>query len=334
MATGIQRNKNGLPEFTKASRMEWKRKMLVFSIFLMISIIIWTLNALSKNYTTEIKYPITYSRFPERKILISDIPDHLRLKVNAHGYELLSYKISTRPVPINFPVTSFAMNRLSGDTTRSFLLTRYAREQVARQLPADWDLLEIYPDTLFFQFARQTEKMVPVRPVINFELARDFTLMDRVVVSPESILVSGPDIYLDTLNALYTQTVSLGVLAKSYEGELDVAQYKRYAFEPKKVSCSIQLEKLTEVQVEVPIQITGLPDSLRMETFPHSIKVTGKVGLSKYDRIIPEAFWFEVNYSDVQENKSRLQVYMKTRPMALTNVDYYPQTVEYLLSVK
>lgn len=323
-----------LPDFSSKNRLEFRRRMLVFSFFLAISIIIWLLNALSKNYTTEIRYPITFSRLPENKILVSDVPEYLELKVNAHGYALLSYKLTNRPIPINFPVSSFAMNSLSGDSSRSYLLTRYAREQVARQLPGELQLLEIAPDSLIFHFATEVSKKLPIIPALTFEVEKGFTLKGPVMVNPDSVLVTGPDIYLDTLSGLLTRKTNLGILEKSYAGELKLKQYRGFTIPGEEVNCTIELEKLTEVQVRVPIQVNGLPDSLRLQTFPQEIRVSGTVGLSNYSRIVPEAFRLEVDYEEVLENKNRLQVRVVSKPEALTTVTIYPQTVEYLLSVK
>ncbi len=324
----------GLPEFSKIRQLEWKRKFLVFSFFLAISIIIWLLNALSKNYTAEIKYPITYSRLPENKLLVSDVPEYFMLKVNAHGYALLSYKLSRRPVPINFAVSSFAMNRVTGDSTKFFLLTRYAREQVARQLPSELQLLEIAPDSLIFQFAEEVDRVLPVTPMISYELGKDFTLLNKARITPDSVRVTGPDIYIDTLNSLLTEKRDLGLLEKSYKGSLRILNYDKIKTRQNEVQISIELEKTTEIQVAVPIQISGLPDSLRMQVFPQKIKVTGKVGLSKYDRMLPEAFFAEVDYNDVLDKKTRLPVTLRRQPDDLLNSTFSPKTVEYLLSVR
>jgi hypothetical protein len=178
----------------------------------------------------------------------------------------MSYKLSNRPIPLSFPVTSFTMNTLNGDTSRLYLLTRYARERVARQLPGELQLLEISPDSLIFRFATEVRRKIPVQPVINFKPGRNFTLKDGVRISPDSVWVTGPDIYVDT--------------------------------------------------------------------FPQEVRVTGRIGLSKYERIVPEAFWVGVDYKETLENKSRLQVQLRTTPEALNGVSFYPQTVEYLLSVK
>lgn len=317
-----------------ADRLRWKRKILLFSFFLAVSVLIWTLNALSKNYTTEIKYPITFTNFPEQKVQINELPEDLDLKVNAHGYALLRYKLVNRPLPINFRVSSFTMNRFSGDSSKFFLLTRYAREQIARQLPSELELIELSPDSLIFQFASEVKKLVKVQADISYDIEKQFTVMSGIELVPDSILVTGPDLYLDTLSRLRTEHKQLGLLDKSYSKSLDIKKYPGFSFETDKVQCNIKLEKLTELQIYVPIQIEGLPDSMRMQTFPPRIRVSGVVGLSNYERVSPESFWAEVDYSDVLENKKRIQVDLKQHPDFLMNLDFYPQTVEYLLSVK
>ncbi len=334
MAKDDPGKKSRLSEFTKEKQLEWKRKILVFSFFLTISIVIWLLNALSKEYTTVLRYPIAYSKFPNEKVLVSDVPDHLVLKVTAHGYPLLSYKFSKRPIPLNFPVSEFAMNRMPGDTAKLYVLTRYARERLERQLSSELELQEISPDTLMFQFANEVSRYIPLEPILDFEIEKGFTIINDVEISPESIMVTGPDIYLDTLAALNTERRSLGKLDKNFRGTLTIANYPKLNYQKAAVNCAISIEKLTEVQVKVPVQVVGLPDSLRMQTFPQRVSVTGMIGLSKYERIVPEAFRLEVSYDDVLDNKSRLDVQMKIKPEELTSADFYPKSVEYLLSVK
>ncbi len=307
---------------------------MLFSFFLVVSVLIWTLNALSKNYTTEIKYPISYTNFPEQKVQINKLPESLGLKVNAHGYALLRYKLTNRPVPINFRVSSYTMNRFSGDSSKFFLLTRYAREQIARQLPSELELIELSPDSLVFQFASEVSRLVPVVPAIQFILGKEFTVVGGVQLTPDSVLVTGPDIYIDTLTKLTTESRELGLIEKSYSEKLDIVRYPGFKLEQDEVECIIALEKLTELQMYVPIQIVGLPDSMRMQTFPPRIRVSGIVGLSNYDRVSEESFWAEVDYNEVLENKTRIQVNLKQYPDYLLNLDFYPQTVEYLLSVK
>jgi len=325
---------NKWPSFTDREKLQFRKKLVVFSFFLGLSVVIWFLNALSKNYTTEIKYPVSYSKFPQGKVLIDEPPDHLILRVNAHGYALLRYKLVNRPVPVNFKVSAFTMNSLAGDPTRFYILTRYAREQVSKQLPSEFELVDMMPDSLIFHFARNVRKRIPVKAQLDFSVDRQFTTMNGIVLTPDSIWVTGPDVILDTMTAVRTQKMNLGSLSKSFEGKLSLESMKYLNAERDNVSCSIELEKFTEVVVDVPLEVLNLPDSMSIQTFPPKIRINSTVGLSKYEKVLPASFRAQVDYSEIAAGKTRLTVKITRTPDFLMNSDFNPKSVEYLLSEK
>ncbi|MFZ5941078.1 MAG: hypothetical protein ACOYXB_10950 [Bacteroidota bacterium] len=325
---------NKWPSFSEREKLQFRKKLLMFSFFLLLSVIIWFLNALSKNYTTEIKYPVSYSKFPQGKVLIDEPPDHLVLRVNAHGYALMRYKLVNRPVPVNFKVSAFTMNSLAADPTRFYILTRFAREQVSRQLPQEFELIDILPDTLVFHFARNIRKELPVKAVLNFTVDRQFTTVSGTVLTPDSIWVTGPDVMLDTMTAIRTQRVDLGTLTKSFEGKLALESIKYINAERDNVNCNIELERYTEVVVDVPLEVVHLPDSMSVQTFPPKIRISSTVGLSKFALVTPSSFRAQADYREVAEGKTRLTVRIVREPEFLMSSDFNPKSVEYLLSEK
>ncbi len=325
---------NKWPTFTEREKLQLRKKILMFSFFLMLSVIIWFLNALSKNYNTEIKYPVSYSKFPQGKVLIDEPPDHLLLRVNAHGYALLRYKLVNRPVPVNFKVSAFTMNSMADDPTRFYILTRYAREQVSKQLPSEFELLDILPDTLNFHFARNIRIKLPVKAVLDFTVDKQFTTKNDIVLTPDSIWVTGPDVILDTMEYMRTREMNLGVLSKSFEGKLIIDSPKYINSERDNVNCSVELERYTEVVVDVPLEVLHLPDSIAIQTFPPRIRINATVGLSKFERVTPSAFKAQVDYNEVLEGKTRLTVKLTRVPDFLMNKDYNPKSVEYLRTEK
>ncbi len=110
------------------------------------------------------------------------------------------------------------MNRPGQDSSRAYILTRYLKDQISGQLPAELQLLEIKPDTLHFQFARRASRMVPVRPDLVFALDGQFTTRDGILLEPDSVRVTGPDAILDTLGYISTERVDLGLLTRNYRG--------------------------------------------------------------------------------------------------------------------
>ena len=97
MENGFLQNWPRVPE---GQRLQLRKKILLFSLFLLISIFIWLLNALSKNYSSVIKYPLVFSGLPDERVFIGDMPEKLDLHINAHGYALLRYQFIRKPQPL------------------------------------------------------------------------------------------------------------------------------------------------------------------------------------------------------------------------------------------
>ena len=322
------------PKVPEGQKMQFRKRILLFSVFLLISVFIWFLNALGRNYTSQIEYPLVYTDLPQDRVFVGDLPENLDLRINALGYALLRYKILKKPVPISFKVSSFTMNRPGQDSSRAYILTRYLKDQISGQLPAELQLLEIKPDTLHFQFARRVSKVIPVKADLFFQLEKQFTTRDGIQLDPDSVTVSGPDVILDTLGYLSTERVDLDLLSKNYSDRVRLKKIQGLEYSSSRVYCAIELEKYTEVQLSIPIEVLGLPDTLVMQTFPSKIKFTGNVGLSKYERASNNNFRAVVDFSSLDEQSKELEVFVQNKPSYLLNYDYYPKTVEFLISRK
>lgn len=322
------------PRVSEGQKLQFRKKILLFSVFLLISVFIWLLNALSKNYTSVIEYPLVYTDFPEQRVFVGELPGNLDLSINAPGYALVRYKIFRKPVPISFKVSAFTLNRPGQDSSRAYIQTRYLKDQVSRQLPAELQLLDIKPDTLHFQFARRVSKKLPIRPAFDFQVDNQFTTKDGIILDPDSVDVSGPHLILDTLQYISTARTDLGLLTRNYDEKVRLNLHADLEYGISKVNCTIELEKYTEVQLSIPIEVLNLPDSLHLQAFPDKIKLTCRVGLSKYDRMDNNMIRAVVDYSTVDDRTNELDVSISNIPVYLLGYEYYPRSVEFLISRK
>ena len=113
---------------------------------------------------------------------------------------------------------------------------------------------------------------------------------------------------------------------------MHLSQKPDLTYDITRVECFIELERFTELQVSVPIEVLNLPDSILLQTFPSSININCKVGLSKYDRIESYPFRAVVDYEKIEERIQTLSVSIQNPPDYLLAHEYYPKTVEFLKS--
>lgn len=309
------------------------KKLLVYLFFVGLSTIFWFLNALSKEYTTSINYPVYYINFPENKVLTNDLPKKLSLRVNAYGFDLLRYKLSTAFLSNPFDVNKYTNNRIEGSSLNNYtLLTSNIKERIEKELSTGIRLEAISPDTIRFQFSPILEKKVPV--VLDLKLNYEQQFMKGGAILPEfdSILVKGPQSLIDSIHIAKTELLELSGLKKDTKKEIDFEKIEGVSFSPKKLTVNIPVERFTEANKNVSIKVDNLPDSVLLRLFPGDVKLSYFVGMNKYENITEDHFDVRVDYLEaIQGDGNKLKVELKRSPDFVSNVRFYPQTVTFLI---
>ncbi|KPL13815.1 MAG: hypothetical protein AMS26_13100 [Bacteroides sp. SM23_62] len=308
------------------------RRVLIFFFFLLLSILFWFLTAMNKDYMTSISYPVRYIRFPEKKVLVNDIPDRLELTVNAGGYTLLRYQLQSRINPIIFDVNSFSLNTVLGDPATLYILTSYAKDRIAKQLSSEIEILGISPDSLFFQFADKVSKKIPVKPSLDISFEKQYMQVGPYLVEPDSVTISGPELMIDTIEMVCTVPVIMSDVNRSFDMELEMQPLHKVEYDPLEVWIQVPVEKFTEASLKVQIEVINMPDSLILRAFPPAVTVSCQIGLSAYETLNEHLFRAVIDYAEVGNMLgNKLQVKMIKMPVYIQSVNFTPKSVEYIV---
>ncbi|GAB7087133.1 CdaR family protein [Marinifilum fragile] len=309
------------------------KKLLVYLFFVGLSTIFWFLNALSKEYTTSINYPVYYINFPENKILTNDLPKKLSLRVSAYGFDLLRYKLSTAFLSNPFDVNKYTNKRIEGSSLNNYtLLTSNIKERIEKELSTGIRLEAISPDTIRFQFSPILEKKVPVVLDLKLNYEQQFMKGGAILQEFDSILVKGPQSLIDSIHIAKTELLELSGLKKDTKREVDFEKIEGVSFSPKKLTVNIPVERFTEANKNVSIKVDNLPDSVLLRLFPGDVKLSYFVGMNKYENITEDHFDVRVDYLEaIQGDGNKLRVELKRSPDFVSNVRFYPQTVNFLI---
>jgi len=307
------------------------KKLVTYMFFVALATIFWFLNALSEEYTTTVNYPVSYSDFPSKKILSNELPSRLKLTVRAYGFDLLRYKLSFFQ-SLNFPVNEYTNNKMEKLGENNFLFsTNRMTSQVATQLSSAISVTHISPDTINFQFSSLIEKKIPVHLNSELKFEPQFRLGGDIVLNPDSISVIGAQAIIDSVKQVETDILKLKKLNETKKKKLSLVKIKGLDFVQKKVEVELIVERFTEAQKQVDLQVVNLPDSLFLRLFPHQIKISYLVGLKDYETISAEQFELEIDYAAIDSTSNKLKVNLKNSPLNVSNVSFYPDEVVYLI---
>lgn len=318
--------------FGKLTRLRPDRRVMVFLFFLLVSTIFWFLSILGREYTSTLRYPVRYRNFPDKMVLVGDLPSNLELTVNAHGYTLLKHYFSRRVLPLVFNVSSFSLNRIPDTETKNYyILTSVAASRIAGQLGADIEILDIRPDTLFFNFTEMVSRNLPVKPVLNIDFEPQFMIKGNVGVYPDTIVASGPATQIDTMQFVPTVPLNIKGLNESVEKPVSLSGYEMISFSESSVRLTIPVEQFTEASIKVPVEAVNLPDTLKIKIFPSGITVSYLVALTDYEQINSRQFRATVDYTSILPGSGRLAVNLVKQPDLIKTVRFKPRNVDFII---
>jgi hypothetical protein len=307
-------------------------KAVVFVVCLALSAFLWLLNSLEKRYTSRIVVPVKYVEIPKDKQLSGVLPKNFDLIVDAYGYTLLSYKLRLAFSPILLSVSDLVDNTFDrGNKYRYTISTGNHKEEIEKQISSEIKILSIKPDSLVFNFNKIITKKVKIKPNLKLGFENQYYIENEPTTFPDSLLVSGPKNILDTIHALNTVFLEYGKLTHTIEKIAAIQPIKGLTTEVTEVKLVVPIEQNTEVSFDIPIQVVNNPSDIVLKLFPGKVKVTCRIGLSKYKKLDYSAFRAYVDYDKISEKELRLVVSFESHSSAVLSVNYSPKEVEYIL---
>ena len=152
-----------------------QKKLRVFLLFLMLSILFWSLIKLSKEYITDVEFELVYSDIPNNKLIQNEPDQKVRLTLKTIGFKLLKYEF--RQKVLDYTLTE--IERKGGSMYYSE--TGSNINYLQAQLSAETVVLNIEPDTLFFDLGVKRSKKVPVVSQVEFSFKTGFNFVGIIL---------------------------------------------------------------------------------------------------------------------------------------------------------
>ena len=318
-----------ITDYVKVVKLRNNKRIVVFLICLAISTTLWFLNALSKNYSATISYPVKYINPPANHFLANTTPVKLDLKIDGQGFTLLRYKLlSFSPVIIDIENVTENLESESGTYN---VISKNLIGEISGQLSTEIKIIEIKPDVLEIVLDSLITKTVPVELDIDVDFVPQFNFKTQIKTIPNKVEITGPTIALEKILAVKTKVNILNKLDTDVSQEIDLIHPEKTTISPEKVTLIIEVEKYTEKEIKIPVEIINKPDKVRIKLFPSELKVLFTVGLSRFETIKPSDFGASVDYNSIVNDVNNLNITLYKKPEFIQGIRVIPEKVEFLI---
>lgn len=300
------------------------RNVFVFLLFLIISASLWFLNYINKEHTTTIYFPFKFENLPNEASLSDENPSQLKITIRGHGYNLLREIVEQVKFPIQFDAKSkthsFALYNCPYQKDKKYVLTVDLIPIASRRLGNDIKLIEIFPDTLFFDFVPKYNKKVPVKYYGKVSLNPEYIFNGEVKLSPDSILISGLKNAIDTVSAVYCTVPENKIIGDSKTVEAKLKEIKGVKFITSMILLNFPVEKYSEKSLNINIVPINFPDDLEVKLIPSVVNVSFKVPLSLFESIQESNFEAIVDFEKNKNSKIEIEINSKNKYIQISHI--------------
>ena len=277
------------------------REWLLLATSLLLAVLIWLLSNLSRSYSGVLGVPVVAECNLQGYSNVSSNSAMLSARCRAEGFRLLreSTRRSRRPVRVAFDRADLRYG--SGER---FFVTGNVMNNYLRQIFGDKvDVEDIITDTLYFTFAPENNKRVPVRFAGDFSYRTQYMASGPLKISPDSVTVYGEKARLDLVDHVSTGQLFLDDVHETQHGVLRLRRIKGVRLSDEEISYELPVSRYGEMRSELPVSVRNMPNGHHLDVFPSRATVilhcTFPVGRNPF-----ESFELYIDYEDFASSLS------------------------------
>ncbi len=246
-----------------------------------MAIFIWFFVVTEKDYENLIDVPISVVNVPDGKIILNRLPHRARVRVKGSGKDLIALGVGGG-AGIDLDLSGAGM-------AKTFLLG--PKDVFLSRTSGNTQPIEVVmPDSILVLLDDFYSRRMPINPNISVSVAPGFATVNDMMLSPDSVLVSGPRTLVNGLSQIETVPKSFSDLKFDLDETCALVPPESDYLELAKKETQIfwDVQQLIELSVSgVPVQVRNVPRHLSVYVVPSTVSlvlVGGGDLLARIDR--------------------------------------------------
>jgi YbbR domain-containing protein len=317
---------------------EQKRRhpnLQIFIICLLISIVMWMMIRLSRDYSQVIRFSVTYKGLQSDKIILPASDTVFLMTLQSSGYNILFRKFSKQKYHAEIDLSKYAP-KLQGNNFEINVDLGKLREMLSANFKQKDKIIAFMPENMNIRLDKAFFKKVPVILDAEMSFEKQYGLYHKVYFDPDSILLTGSKAQIKTIESVKTEKRSFSNLSSNTSVTLKLVNANnpinlRYSNDYVKVF--IPVVRYAEDFIEVPIQTDSIKSNEQVTFNPDKVKVYYTVCAPDIKKVTVDSFRVMVSLSASVNSKATniTKVLLKHSPSLVKILRIEPENVEFTM---
>ena len=313
--------------FRRLRLVKFNRNLLVFLVFLAVSIAFWFMQSLQETTEVSIDYALKIEEVPKNVIFTSDVPEVVTVNYTSKGWTACYHKFlknEPRELTVKFKdINHPATGKVIIDAT-------LLRRAVAKLDTKDMTYTSTSPSKIEAFYSKGRRKRVPIMLGGRVNTAPGRYLCSTALV-PDSVYLYAPDRLLDSIRSIQTEDITHEALEDTLVTRLALKAPHGVKLMTDSVTVKLNIDIFTDKTLQVPIYCDNVPKNKIIRLFPLNANVTFLVSSTHYSDIKPNDFIIVVDYQETATNPKWCKLHVSQKPDEVRNLRISPEYVEYVI---
>lgn len=255
--------------------------------------IFWFFNALNKNYSTNINFPVAFDYDKENYVPVKHLPSSIRMNVSGLGWDLFRKSSGLKVPPLIIPLERpTEIQKIVGSTLPALFSSQLEGLQINFVLT----------DTVYIDIDDKVRKRINLKLDSAWQyLHGDYGVVNDIKITPDTIWIEGPEKIIKELSDVIDLKLSQDNIDSDFIGEVEVTFPNDFLVKRDHpvVQVSFDVEKLMEVNSRVPLKVLHAPKEFRPSWNGLEINCTFRLPVSTMKAFSNDSLVAVINLKEV-----------------------------------
>lgn len=324
-------------QIKKVKEFVTSKDLWTFLFFLAVSASLWLMQTSSEKGESTIRIPIQYEEIPEGLRKTEKLCPALDVTVTDQWQTLFKYKAKSTFAFLGYGFDTIKIGRERLQEGNNIISSKSFENVLKEQLNANTKIENYAPNTIKVLISKIESKTVPVKLVGKIKFRPQYIQIGNIDISPDKVEIFGTKEELKKIDSL--ETVKADSLFEDvFENTTQIVPLKKndnISFQETQVQVDIKAEQVAEKTIDVVgINPQNVPANMSLKTFPASVSVKCKVGISNWEKVNSSSFTLFVDYKKIDNKSNKLSVETYRIDDGIFDVSLHPDQVEFIIETK
>lgn len=274
----------------------------------------WFLNALNKNYSTRITYPVRFEYDDSVYVPLSNLPQNVRLNASGYGWNLLKKTLRLNSQSITY--------RISNPLRTNYITGASLMVPITEQV-RDINVNYVVEDTIFLDFDRIDTRQVALNiDSAALNLSNGYRIVSPIDITPKVINFKGPSSLLKTL----PDAIFLNIPYKDIDENFSETVTINYVQNPliksdvNKAQVTFAVSPFIKETQLVAIAKLDFPKKDSIVLGDNTLEVSYWLRKGEANKVRPEDFRLVADFKSFNKADSTVKIFLEQKPPFVSDI--------------